>query len=58
VRDERVETRAGVTSVYHLVPRAAAEAYRRALDRAAAAQGLRIAVSGPWPPYAFAAEEP
>jgi hypothetical protein len=53
VRDERVEKRGRLASVYHLVPRGAAPAYRRALEAAAAAAGLRIVVSGPWPPYAF-----
>jgi hypothetical protein len=56
VRRERVEVRAGVASVYHLVPRTAHEAYRRALERAAARSGLRVVVSGPWPPYAFATD--
>jgi hypothetical protein len=41
-------------SMYHLVPRGAAPAYRTALQRAALAAGLTIIVSGPWPPYAFA----
>jgi hypothetical protein len=54
VRDERIDKRAQVTTVYHLVPRSSASAYRRAVDRAAAAAGLRIVVSGPWPAYAFA----
>jgi hypothetical protein len=53
VRDERVEVRAGVTTVYHLVPRGSATTYHRALERSAARAGLRVRVSGPWPPYAF-----
>ena len=44
-------------SIYHLVPRAAAPAYRVALERAALAAGLTVVVSGPWPPYAFAGGE-
>lgn len=44
-------------SIYHLVPRAAAPAYRAALERAALAAGLTVVVSGPWPPYAFAGGE-
>jgi len=56
VRDERVERRGGVSSVYHLIPRGSAEAYRRAVQTSAAAAGLRLTVSGPWPPYAFAAD--
>jgi hypothetical protein len=49
-----VETRASIATVYHLVPRASAEAYRRALARHAADAGVRVVISGPWPPYAFA----
>lgn len=54
VRAERVEKRTRVASVYHLVPRASAEAYRQAAERAAAGAGLRVVVTGPRPPYAFA----
>ena len=57
VRAERVEHRAAVSSVYHLIPRASAEAYRRAVQAAADAAGLRVIVSGPWPPYAFSGPE-
>ena len=53
VREERVEQHAGVASVYHLVPRSSVDAYRRKLERAAASAHLRIAVTGPHPPYAF-----
>ena len=56
VRDERVERRGGVSSVYHLIPRSSAGAYRRAVQASAAAAGLRLTVSGPFPPYAFAAD--
>lgn len=54
VRDERVEQHAGIATAYHLVPRSAVAAYRAAVERAAAERGLRIVISGPWPPYAFA----
>lgn len=54
VRDERVEVRASISTVYHLVPRSAVVAYRSSAERAATAAGLRIVVTGPWPPYAFA----
>ena len=54
VRDERVERRGAIASVYHLIPRTAADGYRRAIGRAAAGGGLRVVVSGPWPAYAFA----
>ena len=53
VRAERVEKREGLASVYHLIPRGSAAAYRIAARRAAAESGLRVVVSGPWPPYAF-----
>ena len=56
IRDERVEHRAGVSSVYHLIPRSSIDAYRRAVHTAVAASGLRLIVSGPWPPYAFGAD--
>lgn len=52
IRDERTERRGGVATIYHLVPRGAVTAYRKALMAAAA--GRLVAVSGPFPPYAFA----
>ena len=55
VHDEQVLDRAGVTSVYHLVSRRSAATYARALRAAAQKAGLDIVVSGPFPPYAFAA---
>ena len=55
VRDERVEHRGGVSTIYHLVPRRSSERYRQALLEAAAAAALPAVVTGPWPPYAFAA---
>ena len=54
LRDERVERRGAVVSVYHLIPRTSASRYRRAAAAAAAACGLRVVISGPWPAYAFA----
>ena len=53
VRDERIERQATVASVYHLIPRGSVDVYHAALDRAARTTGLRLRVSGPWPPYAF-----
>jgi Gas vesicle synthesis protein GvpL/GvpF len=57
---ERVERapRAGPlrASVHHLIPRGRAPAYRRRVRRAATASGAAVTISGPWPPYAFAAE--
>ncbi|HTI40338.1 MAG TPA: GvpL/GvpF family gas vesicle protein [Vicinamibacterales bacterium] len=54
VKDERVEKRGGVVTINHLVPRGAAERYRDIVERAADEQALRLVVTGPWPPYAFA----
>lgn len=42
-------------SVYHLIERGHAEEYRAAIERAAAGlSGVRVVISGPSPPYAFA----
>jgi len=54
VKDERVERRGGIATVHHLIPRATAERYRAAVERAAAKSGIRLIVSGPFAPYAFA----
>jgi hypothetical protein len=54
VKDERVERRSGVITVHHLIPRAMVERYRAAVDRPVAESGVRLSVSGPFPPYAFA----
>jgi hypothetical protein len=54
IREERVEKRPGVASIYHLVPRGSVERYRSALVRAAQEAGVRMIASGPFPPYAFA----
>jgi hypothetical protein len=54
VKGEHVVNQAGVTSIYHLVTRASVPAYIRALSDAARDAGIVIAVSGPFPPYAFA----
>ena len=54
VKDERVEKRAGVATVNHLIPRSSVSAYRFAVERAAERAGLRVIVTGPFPPYAFA----
>ena len=53
MRDERIETRDRIASVYHLIPRGAAEAYQSAAVRRANEVGLRATISGPFPPYAF-----
>jgi hypothetical protein len=57
VREERIERRATVVTMYHLVPRGSAAAYRKALDRAAAAHGVRLIVTGPHLPFAFTTSE-
>jgi hypothetical protein len=54
IREERIEKRAGVATVNHLVPRGSATAYRAAIERAAERAGIRMIVSGPHAPYAFA----
>ena len=54
IRDERIERRGGIATVHHLIPRASAERYRIAVERAAARAGVRLTLSGPWAPYAFA----
>lgn len=54
VRDERIEKRDRIATVYHLIPRGAAEAYRRAAIGRADDVGLPATITGPFPPYAFA----
>src|SRR5262245_45201007 len=53
VRDERMQMRGSIATVYHLVPRGAADRYRSALERAAREAGIRLRVLGPRLPYAF-----
>jgi hypothetical protein len=54
-RVERHDTGPLVASVYQLVPRAARDAHRHALDEALAELcDVHVHVSGPWPAYAFA----
>ena len=55
VKDQQVEHRSGIIRIHHLIPRAMATGYRAAVERAAAAHGMRVIVTGPWPAYAFAA---
>ena len=56
VRDERTQSRGSIATVYHLVPRGAADRYRSALERAAREAGIRLRVLGPRLPYAFSDE--
>ena len=58
VRAERVERHSEpglLASVYHLIDRGAAPAYASTVE-ATPLEGLRVAVSGPWPPWSFAPE--
>ena len=56
-RVERHHTPPLVASVYHLVARGGASAYAAAVERAARdLPDVRVTVSGPWAPYAFAPE--
>jgi hypothetical protein len=54
-RAERHDRPPLVGSVYHLVRREDARAYRAALAKAVASGhgGVRVETTGPWPPYAF-----
>jgi hypothetical protein len=54
IKEERIEKRAGVATVNHLVPRGSVAAYRAAVERAADRASIRVILSGPHPPYAFA----
>ena len=54
VKEERMQKEGRVATMYHLVPRAAVERYRKTMARAAEQAGVHAIVSGPWPPYAFA----
>lgn len=56
IRSERIERRGGIATLYHLVPRASAGRYRRALAAASRSSGTPVVVSGPFAPYAFAAD--
>lgn len=54
-RAERHDRPPLVASMYQLVPKSEARAYRAALRRGARElRGLDVKTSGPWPPYAFA----
>ncbi len=59
---ERVETDRGgadrgLSSLFFLVKRGAVESFRRAFQRIERAEAARLLLSGPWPPYDFAAPE-
>lgn len=54
VRDERLERHNGIVTMYHLVARSRVSRYRNALHRLMLAPGVRLYVTGPFPPFAFA----
>jgi hypothetical protein len=54
IKDERIEKRAGVATINHLIPRSSVGAYRAAVERAAAAATVQLVISGPHAAYAFA----
>jgi len=54
IKDERVEKRGGVVTINHLVSRGSALRYRDAVERAARDNDVRLVVTGPFAPYAFA----
>jgi hypothetical protein len=56
VRAERVERRGPIVTAYHLVPRRSATAYRAAILAASRRAHVRVHVTGPFAPYAFADE--
>lgn len=58
IRAERLERHSEpglLASVYHLVDRGASARYREAVE-GARLEGLRLALSGPWPAWSFAPE--
>jgi hypothetical protein len=61
IRAQRIESHGSpplLASVHHLIDRGQGEAYAAALESAAAELvDAAVAVSGPWPPYAFASGE-
>jgi len=54
IKESRVERSGDVVTIHHLVPRAAVDRYRAGLERAAAEHDVRLMLSGPWAPFAFA----
>jgi hypothetical protein len=52
IKAEAIDERQGVMSIYHLIPRAAAERYRRAVE--GGTFSARVTVAGPFAPFAFA----
>jgi hypothetical protein len=55
--DRAVRADRRLSSLYFLVKRGAVDPFRRAFQRIERAEAARILLSGPWPPYNFAAPE-
>jgi hypothetical protein len=55
VQAEQVEVADAAVTVYHLIARGTSRKYRKTVEATARAHGASAVVSGPWPPYAFAA---
>ena len=55
--DRGVRANRGLSSLYFLVKRGTVESFRRAFQRIERAEAARLLLSGPWPPYNFAAPE-
>jgi hypothetical protein len=47
----------GLSPLYFLVKRGALDSFRRAFRRISRTESARLLLSGPWPPYTFAAPE-
>jgi hypothetical protein len=53
LREERTPGAESFGTAYHLVPRTEVRRYRAAIRAAIPELAVRVALSGPWPPYAF-----
>jgi hypothetical protein len=53
VKEERTATERSFATAYHLVPRSEIRRYRAAIRAALPDLGVRVSLTGPWPPYAF-----
>lgn len=56
-RAERPSSRTPDVALYFLVKRGAVDSFRRAFRRISRTESARLLLSGPWPPYNFAAPE-
>ena len=55
--DHGVRADRGLSSLYFLVKRGAVDSFRRAFRRISRTDSARLLLTGPWPPYNFAAPE-